>query len=47
MIWFKSWASLKSVDSIEHFHVMLLDPNPELLEDITNGDVPSCDLLDL
>ncbi|KAL2127530.1 hypothetical protein VTI74DRAFT_10579 [Chaetomium olivicolor] len=43
VIWFKNWASLKSVKSVEHFHVMLFDPDPEFVREITNGDVPLCD----
>ncbi len=39
-IWFKNWRSLKSVHAIEHFHVMLYDPVPELIQALTNGDVP-------
>lgn len=43
VIWFKNWASLKSVKSVEHFHVMLFDPDPEVVREITNGDVPRCE----
>ncbi|KAL2165153.1 hypothetical protein VTH06DRAFT_449 [Thermothelomyces fergusii] len=43
VIWFKNWASLKSVKSVEHFHVMLFDPDMEFVNEITNGDVPLCD----
>ncbi|KAJ4297176.1 hypothetical protein N0V88_004094 [Collariella sp. IMI 366227] len=43
VIWFKNWASLKSVKSVEHFHVMLFDPDPEFVREITNGDVPLCE----
>lgn len=38
--WFKNWKSLKSVHAVEHFHVMLYDPDPEFIKEITNGDVP-------
>ncbi|KAK4128778.1 hypothetical protein N657DRAFT_652362 [Parathielavia appendiculata] len=41
--WFKNWAALKSVKSVEHFHVMLFDPDPEFIREITNGDVPLCE----
>ncbi|KAK4105504.1 hypothetical protein N658DRAFT_122004 [Parathielavia hyrcaniae] len=41
--WFKNWAALKSVKSVEHFHVMLFDPDPELIRVLTNGDVPLCE----
>lgn len=40
MIWFKNWASLKSIHAVEHFHVMLFDPSPEFIDNVTNGDVP-------
>ncbi|OAX79970.1 hypothetical protein ACJ72_05709 [Emergomyces africanus] len=40
VIWFKNWKSLKSVHAIEHFHVMLHQPDPTFLHEITNGDVP-------
>lgn len=40
VIWFKNWASLKSVHAVEHFHVMLYDPDMAFVEEITNGDVP-------
>ncbi|KAK3905850.1 hypothetical protein C8A05DRAFT_12360 [Staphylotrichum tortipilum] len=43
VIWFKNWASLKSVKSVEHFHVMLFDPDPGFVKEITNGDIPSCE----
>ncbi|KAL2180393.1 uncharacterized protein P884DRAFT_255508 [Thermothelomyces heterothallicus CBS 202.75] len=43
VIWFKNWASLKSVKSVEHFHVMLFDPDMEFVNEITNGNVPLCD----
>jgi hypothetical protein len=40
VIWFKNWASLKSIHAVEHFHVMLFDPDPEFVREVTNGDVP-------
>ncbi|CZS91511.1 uncharacterized protein RAG0_02113 [Rhynchosporium agropyri] len=40
VLWFKNWQSLKSVASVEHFHVMLYDPHPTFVKRITNGDVP-------
>jgi hypothetical protein len=43
VIWFKNWASLKSVKSVEHFHVMLFDPDPDFVREVTNGDVPLCE----
>jgi len=38
VIWFKNWSSLKSIHSMEHFHVMLHDPDPEFIREVTNGD---------
>ncbi|KAK4238654.1 hypothetical protein C8A03DRAFT_33305 [Achaetomium macrosporum] len=43
VVWFKNWASLKSVKSVEHFHIMLFDPDPQVVREITNGDVPLCE----
>ncbi|KAG9238355.1 hypothetical protein BJ875DRAFT_480464 [Amylocarpus encephaloides] len=40
VIWFKNWASLKSIRALEHFHVMLFNPDAAFLDKITNGDVP-------
>ncbi|KAK3055602.1 hypothetical protein LTR09_003522 [Extremus antarcticus] len=40
VIWFKNWSSLKSIHAIEHFHVMLFDPDREFVRRITNGDMP-------
>ncbi|CZT03377.1 hypothetical protein WAI453_012374 [Rhynchosporium graminicola] len=40
VLWFKNWQSLKSVASVEHFHVMLYDPHPTFVKRITDGDVP-------
>ncbi|KAI1376338.1 hypothetical protein F4677DRAFT_88933 [Hypoxylon crocopeplum] len=41
-IWFKNWRSLKSIQAVEHFHVMLFDPDPDFVDEITHGDVPLC-----
>lgn len=41
VIWFKNWKSLKSVKAVEHFHVMLFDPDLEFVRRVTNGDAPS------
>jgi len=38
--WFKNWKSLKSVHAVEHFHVMLFDPDMAFIQEITGGDVP-------
>jgi hypothetical protein len=43
VIWFKNWSSLKSIHAVEHFHVMLFDPDMEFVRAITNGDVPLAD----
>lgn len=43
-IWFKNPPNLKSVDSIEHIHVMLFDADPEFVRNVTHGDVPRCRL---
>ena len=40
VIWFKNWKILKSVHAVEHFHVMLYDPDPEFVKEVTNGDMP-------
>lgn len=40
VIWFKNWRSLKSVHAVEHFHVMLYNPDEAFLKEITRGDVP-------
>ncbi|KAK8169203.1 hypothetical protein BKA80DRAFT_269006 [Phyllosticta citrichinensis] len=40
VIWFKNWRSLKSVHAVEHFHVMLQDPDLAFVDAITGGDVP-------
>ncbi|THV69510.1 hypothetical protein D6D19_07078 [Aureobasidium pullulans] len=42
-IWFKNWASLKSIHAVEHFHVMLFDPDIDFVEHVTNNDVPLVD----
>lgn len=38
--WFKNWSALKSIHAVEHFHVMLFDPDLEFIRRITGGDVP-------
>jgi hypothetical protein len=35
VVWFKNWKSLKSVPSIEHFHVMIFNPDPKWIENLT------------
>ena len=41
-MWFRNWTSIKSVRSVEHFHVMLFDPDPAFVSEITGDDVPYC-----
>ncbi|PHH70264.1 hypothetical protein CDD82_7240 [Ophiocordyceps australis] len=43
ILWFKNWSALKSVHSVEHFHVLLLNPDPGFVHQVTNGDVALCD----
>ncbi|KAI9753419.1 MAG: hypothetical protein M1815_006212 [Lichina confinis] len=40
VVWFRNWTSIKSVTAVEHFHVMLHDPDPAFIHQITNDDVP-------
>ncbi|KAJ5574264.1 uncharacterized protein N7459_008691 [Penicillium hispanicum] len=40
VVWFKNWKSLKSVHAVEHFHVMLHQPDLAFVREITHGDVP-------
>ncbi|KAH8737233.1 hypothetical protein BGZ61DRAFT_525395 [Ilyonectria robusta] len=40
IIWFKNWRGLKSVGAVEHFHVMMFNPDPDFIRSVTNGDVP-------
>ena len=39
VIWFKNWKSLKSVHAVEHFHVMMNNPDRNFIKRVTNGDV--------
>ncbi|MCJ1470097.1 hypothetical protein MMC07_008742 [Pseudocyphellaria aurata] len=41
VIWFRNWKSLKSIQGIEHFHVMLHDPDMDFVREVTNGDIPT------
>ncbi|KAJ5888384.1 hypothetical protein N7495_008425 [Penicillium taxi] len=43
VIWFKNWKSLKSVHAVEHFHVMLHQPDMAFVREITRGDMPLID----
>lgn len=40
VIWFKNWSSLKSIHAVEHFHVMLFDPDTQFVRQVTQGDTP-------
>ncbi|KAL4979667.1 hypothetical protein BDW66DRAFT_94910 [Aspergillus desertorum] len=40
VVWFRNWRSLKSVHAVEHFHVMLHNPDPRFVEEITGADAP-------
>ncbi|ESZ92381.1 hypothetical protein SBOR_7236 [Sclerotinia borealis F-4128] len=39
VIWFRNWRSLKSIHAVEHFHVMLYDPDPEFVREVTKRDI--------
>jgi hypothetical protein len=45
VVWFKNWKSLKSVHAVEHFHVMLFNPDMDFVKGITGGHVPMCEKL--
>ncbi|KYK57686.1 hypothetical protein DCS_04699 [Drechmeria coniospora] len=40
VVWFKNWSALRSIDLVEHFHVMMFGPDPDFVRQVTNGDVP-------
>ncbi|KAF5528947.1 hypothetical protein FMEXI_14452 [Fusarium mexicanum] len=40
VLWFRNWRSLQSVNTVQHFHVMLLNPDPDFVRKVTKGDVP-------
>lgn len=40
VMWFKNWAALKSIHAVEHFHVMMFNPDLEFIREVTNDDVP-------
>ncbi|KAK7425634.1 hypothetical protein QQZ08_007850 [Neonectria magnoliae] len=42
IIWFKNWRNLKSVNAVEHLHVMMFNPDPKFVRTVTNGDIPQC-----
>lgn len=37
--WFKNWKSLKSVEAVEHFHVLLNKPDKAFLAQLTGNDI--------
>lgn len=45
IIWFKNWAKLKSIHSMEHFHIMMKDPDVDFIKEITKGDRPASEQL--
>ncbi|KAF5580199.1 uncharacterized protein FSUBG_13462 [Fusarium subglutinans] len=40
VLWFRNWRSLQSVNTVQHFHVMLFSPDPDFIRKVTKGDVP-------
>ncbi|KAI9650501.1 hypothetical protein NHQ30_000517 [Ciborinia camelliae] len=40
VIWFRNWRSLKSIHAVEHFHIMLYDPDTEFVKEMTKGEIP-------
>lgn len=47
VIWFRNWSALKSVHTVEHFHVMLHNPDVEFIRRITGNDVPMSEKVEL
>ncbi|PHH53355.1 N-acetylglucosamine-induced protein 1 [Ceratocystis fimbriata CBS 114723] len=43
VIWFKNWSAIKSVQALEHFHVLMFEPDTDFIREITNGDRPLCE----
>ncbi|MCJ1442929.1 MAG: hypothetical protein MMC23_003426 [Stictis urceolatum] len=39
VLWFKNPPALRSVHAIDHFHIMLFEPDATFLEQVTKGDV--------
>lgn len=35
-LWFKNWGALKSVHAVEHFHVLLFDPDEDFVRRVTS-----------
>lgn len=40
LLWFRNWTSIKSVRGLEHFHVLLNNPDSTFIRHITNNDRP-------
>jgi hypothetical protein len=40
VLWFRNSNSLKSVHALEHIHVLLNNPDPKFVRDITDNDIP-------
>jgi len=34
LTWFKNWSAIKSIHALEHFHVMIYDADPEMIESL-------------
>nr|POE99475.1 n-acetylglucosamine-induced protein 1 [Quercus suber] len=43
VVWFKNWSALKSIHAVEHFHVLLFDPPPGFVDEVTGRDVALAD----
>ncbi|KAK0387641.1 hypothetical protein NLU13_3886 [Sarocladium strictum] len=40
VVWFRNWGALKSVHAVEHFHIMLLNPDSSFLNSIVETPTP-------
>jgi len=45
VLWFKNWTKLQSLRAVEHFHVLLRNPDDDLLKEWTNGDARDLSVL--
>ncbi|KAF5018651.1 hypothetical protein F66182_9356 [Fusarium sp. NRRL 66182] len=43
--WFRNWQGLQSVNAVQHFHIMLFNPDPDFIRAVTKGDVPRAGLI--
>ncbi|SPN96964.1 uncharacterized protein DNG_00482 [Cephalotrichum gorgonifer] len=46
VLWFRNWSSIKSVRGVEHFHVMLFDPDRSFVHEVTSGVALPASLMD-